>query len=138
MEICSGVAGRFRGGLTDNPGWQDNHAISLGVKERRFSWEMSRRIELYADGVMGSAPVWQEMNRICQLVSTLGSYVYSAAVSAARLPADYTARAIPHCDGVSIPLDDAQLLWQPRQFEVTDVSRKPLNKAKTLQHTAEA
>ena len=39
-------------------------------------------------------------------------YVYRAAGSAARQPADYTARVIPHCDGVAIPLEDARILWQ--------------------------
>jgi starch phosphorylase len=70
------------------------------------------RVELYADGVMGSAPVRQEMTRIRQLVGASGSYVYNAAVSAARPSADYTARVIPHRDGVAIPLEDARILWQ--------------------------
>lgn len=70
------------------------------------------RVELYADGVMGSAHVRQEMKRVRQLAGALGAYVYSVAVSAARPPADYTARVIPHCDGVAIPLKDARILWQ--------------------------
>jgi starch phosphorylase len=70
------------------------------------------RVELYADGVMGSASVRQEMKRVRQLAGASGGYVYSAAVSAARQPADYTARVIPHCDGVAIPLEDARILWQ--------------------------
>jgi starch phosphorylase len=70
------------------------------------------RVELYADGVVGGAPVRQEMKRVRQLTGALGGYVYSAAVSAARPPADYTARVIPHCDGVAIPLEDPRILWQ--------------------------
>ncbi len=70
------------------------------------------RVELYADGVMGSAPVRQEMTRVRQLAGASGSYVYNAAVSAARPSADYTARVIPHCAGVAIPLEDARILWQ--------------------------
>jgi starch phosphorylase len=70
------------------------------------------RVELYADGVMGGAPVRQEMKRVRQLAGASGGYVYSAAVSAARPPAEYTARLIPHCDGVAIPLEDARILWQ--------------------------
>jgi starch phosphorylase len=70
------------------------------------------RVELYADGVMGSAPVRQEMKRVRQPAGASGGYVYSAAVSAARPPADYTARVIPHGDGVAIPLEDARILWQ--------------------------
>ena len=69
-------------------------------------------IELYADGVMGSAPVRQEMTLLRPLVGTTGSYVYGATVSAARSSADYTARVIPHCDGVAIPLEQAHILWQ--------------------------
>jgi len=70
------------------------------------------RVELYADGVMGGAPVQQEMKRIRQLAGTSGGTVYSAAVSAARPPADYTARVIPHCDGVAVPLEASRILWQ--------------------------
>ena len=70
------------------------------------------RVELYADGVMDSAPVRQEMKCVRQLAGASGDYVYSAAVSAARPPADYTARVIPHDDGVAIPLEDARILWQ--------------------------
>jgi len=39
-------------------------------------------------------------------------YVYRAAMSAARLPSDYTARVIPSCGGVAIPLENARILWQ--------------------------
>jgi starch phosphorylase len=70
------------------------------------------RVELYADGVMGSAPMRQEMKRVRPLAGASGGYVYSAAVPAARPPADYTARVIPHCDGVAIPLEDPRILWQ--------------------------
>ncbi len=69
------------------------------------------RVELYADGVMGGAPVRQEMKRVRQAAGA-GGNVYSAAVSADRPPADYTARVIPRCDGVAIPLEDARILWQ--------------------------
>ncbi len=62
------------------------------------------RVELYADGINGSAPVLQEMKRVRELVGALGSFVYSAAVPASRPPADYTARVIPHCDGVAVPI----------------------------------
>ena len=70
------------------------------------------RVELYADGVNGGDPVRQEMKRVRQPAGASGSYVYRAAVSAARPPADYTARVIPHCDGVAVPLEDARILWQ--------------------------
>ena len=72
----------------------------------------SIRVELYADGVNGGEPERQEMGRVGQMAGALGGCVYSVAVSAARPPADYTARVIPHCDGVAIPLEDARILWQ--------------------------
>jgi starch phosphorylase len=70
------------------------------------------RVELYANGVNGGSPVRQEMKRVRQLVGASGGYVYSATVSAGRPTADYTARVIPHCDGVAIPLEDGRILWQ--------------------------
>ena len=70
------------------------------------------RVELYANGVNGGSPVRQEMKLIRELAGASGGYVYSATVSATRPPADYTARVIPHCDGVAIPLEDARILWQ--------------------------
>ena len=70
------------------------------------------RVELYADGASGGDPVRQEMMRIRQLVGAVGGYVYSATVSAARPAADYTARVIPHRDGVAVPLEAARILWQ--------------------------
>jgi starch phosphorylase len=72
----------------------------------------SIRVELYADGVNGGRSVRQEMKRVRQLPGASGGYVYSAAVSAARPPADYTARVIPQCSGVAVPLEAAHILWQ--------------------------
>jgi len=70
------------------------------------------RVELYASGAAGSAPVRQEMKRVCQLADTPGGYVYRTTVSADRPAADYTARVMPHLDGVAVPLEASQILWQ--------------------------
>jgi len=70
------------------------------------------RVELYADGVNGNSPVRQEMTRVRPLAGASGGYVYSADVSAARSVRDYTARVIPHYDGVAVPLEVASILWQ--------------------------
>ena len=70
------------------------------------------RVELYADGVVGGASVRQDMKRVRQLDGAAGGYVYSAAVSPARPPTDYTARVIPHRPGVAVPLEAARILWQ--------------------------
>ena len=70
------------------------------------------RVELYANGDAGSAPLRQEMECIRKMDGVSGGYVYNATVSAARLPADYTARVVPYCDGVAIPLENSHILWQ--------------------------
>ncbi len=70
------------------------------------------RVELYADGVNGGAPVRREMKRVSQLTGAPGGYLYSAAVSAARPAADYTARVIPLSSGAAVPLEAGHILWQ--------------------------
>jgi starch phosphorylase len=70
------------------------------------------RVELYADGIKGSPPVRQEMTSLHPLADESGGYVHSATVSAIRSPTDYTARVMPRCDGVVVPLEDSRILWQ--------------------------
>jgi len=67
------------------------------------------RVELYADGVNGGDPVRQEMKSVRRIDGAPGGYVYGTAVSAVRPQVDFTARLIPHCDGVAIPLEDARI-----------------------------
>ena len=70
------------------------------------------RIELYANGVNGSAPERVEMQRVRQLVGAINGYAYRTSVSAARPATDYTARLISYRDDVAVPLEDARILWQ--------------------------
>jgi starch phosphorylase len=70
------------------------------------------RVELYADGINGSNPIRQEMMRVQPPVGKTPGEIYRALVPATRLATDYTARMIPHCDGVAVPLEDARILWQ--------------------------
>jgi starch phosphorylase len=70
------------------------------------------RVELYAGGVKDRVPVRQEMKLSPKQSGVSGSHVYSTSVSADRPPQDYTARLVPHFDGVAIPLEDARILWQ--------------------------
>jgi len=70
------------------------------------------RVELYANGVNGSAPERVAMQRVRQLVGATNGYAYRASVPADRLPTDYTARLIPQRDDVAVPLEDAHILWQ--------------------------
>jgi starch phosphorylase len=66
-------------------------------------------VELYADGINGGASVRQEMQRIDKSTG-----LYRAAVSAVRPAADYTARIVPRCDGVAVPLEESRIMWGPR------------------------
>ena len=52
------------------------------------------------------------MKRVRQLVGAAGGYAYSARVDATRPGTDYTARVIPYCAGVAIPLETGRILWQ--------------------------
>ena len=70
------------------------------------------RVELYANGADGGAPERVEMKRVRQLVGATNGYAYRAEVPAARPATDYTARLIPHRDGVAVPLEEARILWQ--------------------------
>ena len=70
------------------------------------------RVELYADGINGSSPVRQEMTLLHPLADESGSYIYSATAPATRSAANYTARVLPHYDGVAIPLEDSRIVWQ--------------------------
>jgi glycogen phosphorylase len=69
------------------------------------------RVELYADGLNGEAPVSREMTRTDQLVGAHG-YLYTAEAPSTRSAQDYTVRAIPHYPGAHIPLEASQILWQ--------------------------
>ncbi len=70
------------------------------------------RVELYADGANGDSPVRQEMERVGPSAGEAGGYTYRARVSTTRPATDYTARLIPHYDGVAVPLEAARILWQ--------------------------
>jgi starch phosphorylase len=88
-------------------------SMSAWLNFHRLSGSSMRwRVELYANRVTGDPPVRHEMKRTHELVGASAAWVYSAAVSAARPARDYTARVIPHHDGVAIPLEDQRILWQ--------------------------
>jgi len=100
---------RFGGLKVETKG--DQHVFEVQVYFKDLH-PKAVRVELYADGVNGGVPVRQEMKRARELGGESRGYLYSAAASAARPPTDYTARVIPHCDGVAIPLEDPRILWQ--------------------------
>ena len=69
-------------------------------------------MELYAEGVDGTGPAAVTMMRLRQEQDAAKWYVYSTQVSATRPAGDYTARLIPRCPGVAVPLESARILWQ--------------------------
>ncbi len=89
----------------------EQHDITVEVFLEGASPEMVR-IELYADAVKGGASVRQEMTRLRQLPGEAGGYVFRATVPATRPAADYTARIMPHREGLTVPLEAGWVLWQ--------------------------
>jgi len=70
------------------------------------------RVELFANRGADGHPVRLEMKRIRELAGAAGLYLYSGPVPGDRPAADYTARIIPYCDGVSVPLEAGRIVWQ--------------------------
>ncbi len=70
------------------------------------------RVELYADGIGDDGPTRLEMTRVKPSAGEPRGDVYRASVPATRAIMDYTARIIPHCSGVAVPLETAHILWQ--------------------------
>ena len=89
-----------------------NHVFEIQVYLNNLDPTMAR-VELYADGINGGAPVRQEMEILGRPADgASGAHIYRAAVSATRPKEDYTARVTPHFEGVSVPLEDARIVWQ--------------------------
>ena len=70
------------------------------------------RVEPYANGVNGSAPVTLEMKQAGALKGTACGYAYTAQVSSGRPRGDYMVRAIPYLSGACVPLESHHVLWQ--------------------------
>jgi glycogen phosphorylase len=69
-------------------------------------------MELYAEGAGAAPPETVTMTRLRQERDPARRYVYSAQVPATRPADDYTARLIPRCPGIAVPLETARILWQ--------------------------
>ncbi len=70
------------------------------------------RVELYAVGINGGDPVREEMKCARPMPGAYSRWVYQATVPSTRPARDYTARVIPQCSGVAVPLEFARILWQ--------------------------
>jgi starch phosphorylase len=70
------------------------------------------RVELYANGDQATDPFIQHMKRTRKLIGAINGYAYSAQVPADRPTTDFTARLVPDHSDLSIPLEEAHILWQ--------------------------
>jgi starch phosphorylase len=70
------------------------------------------RVELYADAANDGQAIRLEMKRVGPMAGAANGYLYTASVPANRATSDYTARVIPHYDGVAVPLEVKPILWQ--------------------------
>jgi starch phosphorylase len=97
-----------------------NMRVESTAEQHRFEVELSLngldpndvKVELCADGIGGGDPIRQEM--VCARAPSAPAHlcVYQAAIAANRPASDFTARVIPHCSGVAVPLESARILWQ--------------------------
>ena len=69
------------------------------------------RVELYAEGKNGNAPVTEPLNRGEHLVGSTNGFSYSAVIPETRPAADYTPRLVPHHSGALVPLEAPFILW---------------------------
>ena len=67
-------------------------------------------VEMFANGRNGEQPQRTTMNRVTK--SSDGGFVYAATVESGRDANDFTPRVIPYHQGVSVPLEASQVLWQ--------------------------
>lgn len=70
------------------------------------------RVELYADPLNDGEPERYPMTVSAQAAGALGAHVYNGLTPAARPPTDYTPRVIPDREGVAVPLEANEILWQ--------------------------
>jgi len=70
------------------------------------------RVELFAEGEVKDQPFRQAMKILSQTTGARGYSVFGAEVRTLRPATDYTARVIGQFDGLSIPLEARDILWQ--------------------------
>jgi starch phosphorylase len=95
-------------------------AMKTDGEKRDFTAEVFRgdldpalfRVELYANGVNGADASHEVMTRISNLAGTSPGALYGASVTSSRPATDYTARVVPCLEGLSVPLEAGQILWQ--------------------------
>ena len=105
-------------------GWPDLGfgAISVETRAGRHRFEIPLRlgrldphwvrVELYADALDGGEPEKRPAAHVGALADSPGRHVYIADIAATRPAEHYTARALPHGDGIEVPLESRRILWQ--------------------------
>ncbi|MGH8198806.1 MAG: alpha-glucan family phosphorylase [Steroidobacteraceae bacterium] len=69
-------------------------------------------VELYCDACDNAPSERHPTVRVRPLADSPGTHLYAADVPATRPSGHYTARAFPHREGVSVPLEAHHVLWQ--------------------------
>jgi starch phosphorylase len=69
-------------------------------------------VQLFANGINGEVATVQKMVRGAKIEGMEKGYNYKASVAATRPAFDFTARAIPYFQNVSVPLEISNILWQ--------------------------
>ncbi len=100
---------RFGRALVDTRG--DRHHFTVEVMLGALA-PHAVRVELYADATGGVPALHQEMVRVEGRIDDSGINLYEASVPTARAAGDYTARIVPSCPGVHVPLEAPYVLWQ--------------------------
>jgi starch phosphorylase len=70
------------------------------------------QVELYADAANDGHAIRVEMKRARPIADAVNCYLYTTSVPASRRASDYTARVLPHYDGITVPLEASCILWQ--------------------------
>jgi starch phosphorylase len=94
--------------------------VQTDADQHRFEIEIwlkdvdpkSVRVELYADGINSGGAERLTMNCANPSMDRSSFCLYAVAVSTMRPAKDYTVRVIPCREGVSVPLEAANILWQ--------------------------
>ena len=68
------------------------------------------RVELFAEGLSGEAPVVRTMSLAQRLGVDAG--LYSISIEATRPMTDFTVRMVPCFPDVAAPLENAHIFWQ--------------------------
>ena len=87
----------------------DRHKFEVDIVLNDFD-PNEFRVQLYADGVNGDAPIREAMT--CGEPSDDGRRVYHATVPTTRPVSDYTVRLVPQRSGLAVPLEFTRIRWQ--------------------------